>query len=34
MPADAIVEVKAVGKVYETGVEALANIDARAPQAN
>ena len=27
MPADSIVEVKAVGKVYETGVEALAHID-------
>ena len=34
MPADSIVEVKAVGKVYETGVEALADIDLALPQAN
>ncbi len=32
MPADAIVEVKAVGKVYETGVEALAHIDVALPR--
>ena len=32
MPADAIVEVKAVSKVYETGVEALARIDLALPQ--
>ena len=32
MPADSIVEVKAVGKVYETGVEALAQIDLALPQ--
>ena len=32
MPADSIVEVKAVGKVYETGVEALAHIDLALPQ--
>jgi NitT/TauT family transport system ATP-binding protein len=31
MPADAIVEVKAVSKVYETGVEALARIDLALP---
>jgi len=31
MPADAIVEVKAVGKVYETGVEALARVDLALP---
>ena len=32
MPADAIVEVKAVSKVYETGVEALAGIDLALPR--
>ena len=32
MPADAIVEVKAVGKIYETGVEALAHIDVELPR--
>ena len=30
MPADSIVEVKAVGKIYETGVEALAQTRSRA----
>ena len=32
MPADSIIEVKAVGKVYESGVEALAGIDLALPQ--
>ena len=32
MPADAMVEVKAVSKVYETGVEALAGIDLALPR--
>jgi len=32
MPADAIVEVKQIGKVYESGVEALAGIDLALPQ--
>jgi NitT/TauT family transport system ATP-binding protein len=34
MPADAIIEVKAVGKTYEGGVEALAGIDLALPQGN
>ncbi|HEX6801838.1 MAG TPA: ABC transporter ATP-binding protein [Candidatus Binatia bacterium] len=32
MPADAIVEVKKVGKVYESGVEALTGIDLALPR--
>ena len=32
MPADAIIEVKAVSKTYEGGVEALAGIDLALPQ--
>ena len=32
MPADTIVEVKQVGKVYESGVEALTGVDLALPQ--
>ena len=34
MPADAMIEVRAVSKTYEGGVEALARIDAALPQGN
>ena len=34
MPADAIIEAKAVGKTYEGGVQALAGIDLALPQGN
>ena len=34
MPAESIIEVKGVGKIYEGGVEALANIDLVLPGGN
>ena len=32
MPADAIVEVKEVGKIYDSGVEALTDVDVALPR--
>jgi NitT/TauT family transport system ATP-binding protein len=32
MPADAIIEVKQIAKVYESGVEALSNVDVALPR--